>query len=43
MKEHKKMNTKPPERVLALPTENIMVWRAVILGFVKVIIHNGVC
>ena len=34
MKEYKKMLNKPPEMVLAEPTSDIMLWRAVILGLV---------
>ena len=37
MKEYKKMSNKPPERVMAKPTEDIMLWRAVILGLVQAV------
>ena len=35
MKEYKKMLNNSAERVMAKPTDDIMLWRAVILGLVQ--------
>ena len=34
------MSSKPPELVLAEPTSDIMLWRAVILGLVQTYAHT---